>query len=233
MISTKLKEYLDNAGVTYTGHRHRPAYTTQEVAHTMHVPGREMVKSVILKADNQQLIMAVLSANDVANLDILREQLGCGVLRLASEMEFGDAFPTCRPGAMPPFGNIFNVPTYCDTTLSRNREIEFNAGTHEESIRIRFDDYRRLVNPNMSHFAQPYGKGLQRLAVVEGKTGIRVDITGQERALLLELIETAEQTAIESMAHADSRSFKNVLRKRLELLTSAKEKILNVGARAA
>ena len=108
--------------------------------------------------------MAVLSANETANLDILQEEIGCGVLRLATESEFRDAFPTCKLGAMPPFGAIFNVPTYCEANLSRNGEIEFNAGTHEETIRMRVDDYKRLVNPTMVHFAQPYREGVQRLA---------------------------------------------------------------------
>jgi Ala-tRNA(Pro) deacylase len=123
-----------------------------------------MVKSVMLKADETSLIMTVLSANDTVNLDILREEIGCRLLRLASESEFSDAFPTCKPGGMPPFGNIFSVAAYCETNLDQNREIEFNAGTHDETIRMKFADYKKLVNPTMLHFAQPYRKGLQRLA---------------------------------------------------------------------
>src|SRR5690349_24244835 len=106
MISTKLKECLDDAGVTYTGHPHRSVYTSQEIAQSVHIPGHEMLKSVILKADEDKLIMAVLSASDMANLDTLRQEIGCGKLRLASEREFRDAFPTCTLGAMPPIGNI-------------------------------------------------------------------------------------------------------------------------------
>jgi Ala-tRNA(Pro) deacylase len=164
MISAKLKEYLDEVGATYSGHPHRPVYTSQETAQSVGIPGHEMVKSVILKADDEQLIMAVVSANDVVNLDLLREEIGCRVLRLASEIEFRDAFPTCKEGAMPPFGRLFDVPTYCDTNLSRNSEIEFNAGTHDETIRMKFDDYRRLAHPTMAHFARPYHEGGQRLA---------------------------------------------------------------------
>src|SRR5262245_39627759 len=134
MISTKIKVYLDNAEVVYTGHPHRPAYTSQEIAQSVHIPGREMVKSVMLQADEKQLVMAVISANDTVKLDVLKEEIGCHLLRLASETEFRDAFPTCEPGGMPPFGNIFNVPVYCDVNLSRNHEIEFNAGTHDETI---------------------------------------------------------------------------------------------------
>ena len=168
MVSSKLKDYLDQAGVQYTRHSHAPAYTSLEIAHSVHVPGSEMVKSVMLKvepkSDDAGLVMAVLSANDAVNLDILREEIGCGILRLASESEFRDTFPTCKPGAMPPFGNIFNVPTFCEANLSQNLEIEFNGGTHDETIRMRFDDYERLAKPKMVHFAEPHSEGVQRLA---------------------------------------------------------------------
>jgi Ala-tRNA(Pro) deacylase len=164
MISTKLQEYLDNAKVAYTRHTHPPAYTSQEIARAVHVPGRQMVKSVMLKADDGPLVMAVLSANDTANLDTLRQEIGCQVLRLAKEDEFSDAFPSCKPGAMPPFGNIFDIATYCESTLSQNRDIEFNAGTHDETIQMAFADYERLANPKLVHFAQPFSEGVQRLA---------------------------------------------------------------------
>jgi Ala-tRNA(Pro) deacylase len=164
MISTRLEEYLSGTGVPYTRHSHPTAYTSLEVAQSMHVPGREMVKSVILKTKEGHLIMSVLSANETANLDVLRKEIGSSVLRLASEGEFQDAFPTCKLGAMPPFGNLFDMPTYCETGLSQNLEIEFNAGTHEETVRMSFDDYERLVRPQIVHFAQPFTEGLQRLA---------------------------------------------------------------------
>jgi Ala-tRNA(Pro) deacylase len=233
MISTKLKEFLDNAGVSYTIHPHRPACTSQEIAESLHTPGREIVKSVILRADERQIV-AVLSANDAANLETLREEIGCGVLLLASESEFRDAFPTCKLGAMPPFGNIFNLPTYCEVNLSQNRDIEFNAGTYDETIRMRFEDYRRLVKPNMVHFAQPYRKGVQRLAVrASGKASQSLEITDQERNLLLELIEGAERAAIQSVDHADTRDFKELLRNRLHLLDSVRDKLQSHGTQAA
>lgn len=164
MISTKLKELLDKEGVSYTHHIHPTAYTSQEIAQAVHVPGREMLKSVILKADEKSLIIAVLSAKESVNLAVLKEEIGCDSLCLASEAEFRDTFPTCEVGAMPPFGNLFDIPTYCESSLSRNREIEFNAGTHYDTVRMTFDDFKRLVNPKMVHFAQPYREHPQRLA---------------------------------------------------------------------
>jgi hypothetical protein len=62
---------------------------------------------------------------------------------------------------------------------------------------------------------------------------VNLEITEQERNLLLQLIENAESAAIQSMDHADSRAFKEVLRNRLELLASIKEKISTYGTRVA
>jgi Ala-tRNA(Pro) deacylase len=162
-ISTKLKEHLEREGVAYQHHVHPEAYTSQEIAAVAHIPGREMVKSVILKADDA-LVMAVLSANDVADLDALRDEIGSQALRLATEEEFRNVFPSCQIGAMPPFGNIFNLPTYCELTLERNRDIEFNAGSHQDTIRMAFADFKRLVNPRLVHFAEAYGEHPQRSA---------------------------------------------------------------------
>jgi Ala-tRNA(Pro) deacylase len=164
MISARLKDYLDHSGVAYTRHTHPTAYTSQEIAQSTHIPGQELVKSVILKAEDGRLFVAALSSNDTANLDILRKEIGCGMLRLASEHEFDSAFPTCEVGAMPPLGNIFDLATYCDVNVSKNREIEFNAGTHHETIRMSFDDFNRLAQPKVFSFAQLQGKGVQRLA---------------------------------------------------------------------
>jgi Ala-tRNA(Pro) deacylase len=162
-ISRKLKDYLDEAGVAYTHHIHPTAYTSREIAAVAHIRGKELVKSVILKADDR-LVMAVLSANHTADLDALRDAIGSETLKLATEDEFRDAFPTCEVGAMPPFGNLFNLQTFCESTLEQNQEIEFNAGTHRDAIRIAFADFQRLVNPTMVRFAEQYRDYPQRVA---------------------------------------------------------------------
>jgi Ala-tRNA(Pro) deacylase len=150
-ISTKLKEYLDSEGVAYVPRVHTPAYTAQEIAAIAHIPGRELAKTVIVKADGK-LVMAVLSANDRVDVETLQKETGSTILRLATEDEFRNSFPSCEVGAMPPFGNLFGLPTYCDRALEREHHIEFNAGTHHETIRIAFADFERLANPKLISF---------------------------------------------------------------------------------
>ena len=50
-------------------------------------------------------------------------------------------------------------------------------------------------------------------------------VTEEERTVLLDLIENAEQVIIRGVDHADSRAFKDMLRDRLQVLESVKQKI--------
>jgi Ala-tRNA(Pro) deacylase len=54
---------------------------------------------------------------------------------------------------MSPFGNLYNVDVYVDKTFSQNEEIVFLAGSHMESIRIKYNDYVSLVKPVIVEFA--------------------------------------------------------------------------------
>lgn len=147
-ISTRLKELLDTEKAAYEHRVHATAYTAAETAQAMHIPGKEMAKTVIVNADGL-LRMAVLPANCMLNLEHLKFVTRAENIRLATETEFTDAFPTCEVGAMPPFGNLFGVPVFCDTSLEQNEDIEFNAGTHTDTIRMAFHDFKRLANPTM------------------------------------------------------------------------------------
>jgi len=117
------------------------------------ISGNQFAKTVIVKTD-RGLVMAVLPGDHIISLEALKSLLGCETLTLATETEFVDKFPTCEPGAMPPFGRLFGLPLYCDNALSIHDEIEFNAGTHMDTIRMRFADYLKLEKPVLASFSK-------------------------------------------------------------------------------
>jgi Ala-tRNA(Pro) deacylase len=148
MPVTKLKEFLDAKRVKYSVLTHSTAYTAQEIASLAHIRGQELAKTVIVKVDGR-MAMAVLPASRQVDLSLLR---GCARARtasLAAEEEFRDLFPGCETGAMPPFGNLYDLPVFVDESLSKDREIAFNAGTHKELIRLSYEDFARLVQPKV------------------------------------------------------------------------------------
>jgi Ala-tRNA(Pro) deacylase len=74
-------------------------------------------------------------------------------VRLATELEFSRLFPDCELGAMPPFGALYNMPVYVDESLAKDREVLFNAGTHHDAVRMRYDDFSRLAKPKVCSFS--------------------------------------------------------------------------------
>lgn len=146
MVIQKLRKCLDSNKIKYVVISHSTAYTTQETAQSAHVPGKELAKTVIVKLDGK-MAMVVLPASTKIEIDLLREVTGAAKVQLASEAEFRRLFPDCEIGAMPPFGNLYNIPVYVAQKLSDDNDIAFNAGNHRELIKMKFFDFERLVRP--------------------------------------------------------------------------------------
>ena len=147
-VSKRLKGFLDENHIKYVVIAHSKAFTSQEVAASLHIPGKELAKSVIIKV-NGEFMMVVLPASYKINFEMVKNALEKKDVRLATEEEFKSLFPECEIGAMPPFGNLYNIPVYMAESLKDDKEIAFNAGSHVEVIRLSMDDYKRLVEPKI------------------------------------------------------------------------------------
>ncbi len=151
-IPRHICEFLDAHRISYQPCQHTPSYTAQGVAHAQHISGKELAKVVMVIADDK-LMMAVLPASHRLELEQLGHSIGASSIRLASEEEFGHVFPDCEVGAMPPFGNLYNLQVWVDASLHSHPNIAFNAGTHAETIQMSFADYARLVQPKEANFS--------------------------------------------------------------------------------
>lgn len=151
MVLQRLREYLDRENVKYVVITHSPAHTAQEIAAAAHISGKEMAKTVMVKMDGE-MVMVVLPASAKVELGRLLDATGADEVELAQEREFKHLFPGCELGAMPPFGNLFGLRTFVAEELSEDEEIAFNAGTATDLIRMRYEDYARLVQPRSLPF---------------------------------------------------------------------------------
>ena len=150
----KLKVFLDDNKIKYSEISHYPAYTAQDIASSIHHTGKEIAKSVILKTDNGY-VMAVLPASKVINENLLKIVIRTSKLELATEDEIEKLIPDFPVGAVPPFGNLFNIPVYVSKHLADKEEIIFNAGSRTRVIKMRFNDYEKLVRPVIDIFSDP------------------------------------------------------------------------------
>jgi Ala-tRNA(Pro) deacylase len=150
MPLTKLREFLDTHNVKYHITSHSVAYTAQGIAALVHLSGKKLAKTVIVKIDGA-LAMAVVPASFHVDLNLLKASTGAKYVELASEQEFRDKFPDCETGAMPPFGNFYGMKVFVDHSLADQEEITFNAGTHRELVGLPWNDFVRLVTPTVTN----------------------------------------------------------------------------------
>ncbi len=144
--SPRLREYLEKQGVGYQVLAHRRDFRAQCTAQHTHTSGWEFAKTVVIWADGR-FLMVVLPAIEQLDLAVVAREVGTSVVRLATEDELFELFPDCEVGSEPPFGNLYDLPVYITPSLRSATTITFNAGSHEEAIRIARRDFERVVGP--------------------------------------------------------------------------------------
>lgn len=152
MLSPRLHHFLDERRAPYTALTHHRTVTAQQTADAAHIANRDFAKTVMLKVDGA-LSMLVMPAAYRADLTRLSRALGGRQVELAQEDEFKDAFPDCELGAMPPFGNLYDIPVYVDARMTGDAEIAFNAGSHTDVVRMPYTEFERLTQPELLYLA--------------------------------------------------------------------------------
>ena len=144
----RLEAYFREHEVSFETATHSEAYTAQEVAAALHVSGHQLAKVVMLWAGDE-LTMTVVPASGRVDLRQAADVLGVDKVRLAREADFAGRFDDCRLGAMPPFGNLYDLAVVVDPALGELGDIVFSAGTYTESMKIAYDDFEQLVQPKV------------------------------------------------------------------------------------
>lgn len=152
MPSPTVHDFLRGAGVPYTVLPLRRAFTAQEDAAAMHVPGRDWAKVVVCMVDAAP-VQAVLPAPMTVDLARLVDLARGREIRLAHAHELPGLFPDCEPGAPPPFGGMYEGRVFVDVSLAEETDITFSAGACDEAIRMRWADFAASVRPTVGKFA--------------------------------------------------------------------------------
>ena len=150
---SRVQQLLDAAGVDYTQIHHRRDYHAAKTALDTFTAPEEFAKTVFVWVDGKPA-MAVLPANKQLAPSKLRKAIGAEQVRLATETDLKTLCSDCEPGAAPPFGVLYDLPVYASRALEEDDEITFNGGTHEEAIRMRFADWKKLAQPKMIRLAR-------------------------------------------------------------------------------
>jgi Ala-tRNA(Pro) deacylase len=142
-IAHKVQDYMTEHGVRYDIVTHPHSHNSMETAELAHVPGHRLAKSVILE-DEDGFVMAVLPSTCHVRLGVLSRELNRR-LHLAQESQLQFLFADCELGAIPPVGLAYGLPTVIDERLADMPEIYFEAGDHEQLVRIDRDQFAVLM----------------------------------------------------------------------------------------
>ncbi|PYJ70632.1 MAG: deacylase [Verrucomicrobia bacterium] len=145
-IPKRLIDCLNENKVRYEILHHPEAVTAQRIAQAEHVKGRHHAKVVMIKSGEHHLMM-VLPADHQIDLEKVEKAIGKAC------SEFKALFGDCAIGAMPPFGNLYGLPTYVDKNLAEQDYIVFEAGTHTDAIKMSYSDYEKIVKPKVAELA--------------------------------------------------------------------------------
>lgn len=146
MPVTQLKDYLDAHNIRYVSVEHSIAYTAKDIAERVKIKGDQMAKTVMVNLDGV-MSMIVLPASCRIRWDRFTRAMGTELVSLAEETEFQDRFPNCEVGAMPPFGQLYDIPLYLYEGFDEEGEIAFRSGSYHEVIKMNFQDYLTLAKP--------------------------------------------------------------------------------------
>ncbi|MGP0064835.1 MAG: aminoacyl-tRNA deacylase [Isosphaeraceae bacterium] len=149
-------DYLRSRRVWFEELLHSPASSSTKRAHSVHVPGCRVAKTVLIKAGDR-FVLSVLPSTSRVELGRLSETLGLPAteVRLASTDELVGIFTDCEPGVVPPFGRLYDLDTVFDASLTHVAELVFGANTRHEGLRMRSEDYVAIEGPVIGSFAVP------------------------------------------------------------------------------
>jgi Ala-tRNA(Pro) deacylase len=152
-VTERLERWLREQGVAFRVVEHAPVSTSEEASRVRGTPIEAGAKALVLLAGAKP-VHVVLPAHRRADNARLRAILGTRTLRFATPEELM-ALTGCVPGAVPPFGNLFDLPTLADEELARREDIAFNAGSNAVSILMRAEDFLRLSGAQIHALARP------------------------------------------------------------------------------
>lgn len=150
-VYERLSRRLTDSGIPFDVQHHEPVFTSEEAARVRGTALASGAKALICKQD-LAFVLFVLPADRKLDSKKVRNANGSRSLRFANREEVHQ-LTKLQPGSIPPFGSLFELPTYCDQRLGDHPTINFNAGDHSISIRMSFDDFVKVEQPRLGSFA--------------------------------------------------------------------------------
>jgi Ala-tRNA(Pro) deacylase len=146
MTVSDLTKALDDAGVTYELLHHGHTEDAAAEAESLGLAPADVAKTLIARTPDGHL-RALVPASERIDMRKLRDAVGASKddVQLATEEEMARDYPEFALGAVPPLGGAAD-PVILDRKLAGREWLVFEAGSHDDSVRIRTEDVIRLTS---------------------------------------------------------------------------------------
>lgn len=144
MIAKTVVDCLQQSRLPYDVLAHPRSVCTRATADRSGVPAERVAKAVVL-ADEKGYVMAVLPGSRYVNVKTLSRKLRRN-LQIVGEDRLPSVFSDCERGAIPPLGPAYGMETIVDDGLVGQPEVYFEAGDHEELIRVSGEQFLSLLS---------------------------------------------------------------------------------------
>ena len=151
-VFAEIKTMLDKHRCAYAVSDHAPTPRSIDAARIRGTPIEQGAKAIVLRSEGR-FLMCVLPGSQKIDFHKIKTILSSKSVSLATPEEVYKV-TQCVTGSVPPFGNLFGIPLYIESSLLRNEEISFNAGLQTRSITMKSEEYRRVANGIVKEFAR-------------------------------------------------------------------------------
>jgi len=151
MAASDLTKKLDKAGAEYELLEHSHTETAAAEAEALGVDPDEVGKTLVLSTPEGN-VRAVLPGS--ARLDVRKVRDALGVtgkrVHLLSEDALARDYKEFELGAVPPLGGKSKDRVLVDTRLAERDSVVVEAGSHDESVRLKTADLVRLTEAQVA-----------------------------------------------------------------------------------
>jgi prolyl-tRNA editing enzyme YbaK/EbsC (Cys-tRNA(Pro) deacylase) len=153
-ITETIQKLLTDSDSWFETFEHEPVRTSEEAAkarpgYSLHQGAKAMVVRIKKSKSDKEFVMLVFPADLRFDNKKVKDYFHAKDIRFATEQEVIEITDGVKIGAVPPFGNLFNIKVVVDPKLLKNEKIIFNAGDRSFSIAMKSKDYKKLVNPKV------------------------------------------------------------------------------------
>jgi len=154
-VVSQILELLKTNNCWLETFEHDPVRTSEEASrtrpgYTLHQGAKAMIVRVKRSDSDKRFAMLVFPADMRFDNAKVKNLFSAKDIRFATESEITELTGGVQPGAVPPFGNLFNLDVVADPALFENEKIVFNAGDRSFSLAMKSEDYRNIVKPQIS-----------------------------------------------------------------------------------